>query len=179
MEADLETQLQHLARTAAKTEHFAVRHCEREAERLRHAVAVGALLSIADHARASLEVLPSVMERDGLAALGPAHEVELFEELREVLAGFVMENERAYRATIVSLRHGVALMHDVWSSARTGGKVTLSGFCEAWVATRSSLIDQAESELTWLHQHPEKGTHWSEERQAASNVLEDESSGSE
>jgi hypothetical protein len=175
-----------MTRAAAQTERAAMRQCQREADRLRHAASVGGLLAIAQHARASLGILPCVIERDGHVGsllVGP-REASVFAELREVLSSLLLENERAYRSTLLNLRHGVVLMENVGATARVASSLALSGFCEAWISTRVSLIEQAESELIWLVHHPEKGTEqrWLGERdgrKGASNVGEDETSGSE
>jgi hypothetical protein len=185
-DATLERSLLSLARAAFKTERTAMRHCQREADRIRHTAPVGTLLAIAQHAQASLGLLPSVMERDGLTiGLHDGHdEPNVFAELREALSGLWLEGARAFRAMLLNLRHGIELMRNVAASASASRRLALAGFCEAWIATRTSLLAQAESELLWLLEHPEKGSEqrWLGERyghKGASNVGEDESSGSE
>jgi hypothetical protein len=91
-------------------------------------------------------------------------------------------------------------MRIVALSAGAASKVALAEFCSAWLRTRTVLLVRAEAELLWFARNPEKGAdqRWLGERygrveegpalhpltretglKGASNVGEDETSGSE
>ncbi|MET0286042.1 MAG: hypothetical protein ABW352_16285 [Polyangiales bacterium] len=174
LEASWEQGLVELVRTALKVEHASMQHCRHEVERLRHAALASALIAIAEHAEGTLGELPSVAVRDGLpdGLRESASELLVLAELRDRIADLLVQDDRAYRATLLQLRQGADAIRSVYTVARAARKAALQEFCTAWLATRSALIEQAESELLWFMQR-------SAATGRASNVGQDESSGSE
>ncbi len=161
------TRLRDLTHAIVKTEAFALKHCRHEADRLRYAEPANVLLAIAAHAQGTLGALPEVCARDGLPLDGSATDAHLL-ALRDALTDLLMQDEWAYRSTLEALRRGVALMRLIALSAEGDGKPALAEFSVAWLDTRTALIERAESELRWFSRP-----------RGASNVGEDESSGSE
>jgi hypothetical protein len=175
--ADSETRLLGLVRVAFRIERTVMRHCQHEAERQRALAQVHALIAIAKHAEHTLDLLPAVCGRDDLPLHQDEPELGVLAELRERVSELLLQD---YHATLSNLHHGVDVMRDVWSSASATYKPALAEFCAAWLTTRTSLLERAQAELRRVEEgfamHPlTRATGL----RGASNVGEDETSGSE
>jgi hypothetical protein len=198
--AHVESLLSDRVREVLQVENLAVRQCQREAERLGPTAPADTLLAIGAHAEGTLTALLSVCAREGLQTdRGSAVGVWLW-GLRERIADLLVQSEASFRSTLLGVRHGVGLMRVVSSNAGAASKLALAEFCSVWLSTRTVLLRRAEAELDWFARNPEKGAdqRWLGERygrvergpalhpftretgrKGASNVGEDETSGSE
>jgi len=68
--------------------------------------------------------------------------------------------ERAYRGTMLGVRHGVDLVTLLQSTAQEAGMEELSKFCESWLAKRQPLIAGLERELSWFAREPVGAMHF-------------------
>ena len=148
--------LNNLTQELFHAEISAVCHCQHEADRLRHTAPAEAMLAISEHAREALQALLAVCAQHGLSTNAEASFTErVYAKLRNTFADRLVQSERAYRSTLLGVRHGVDLMRMLSLGAATANKSALAAFCVPWLKTRTELLQRAEVELQWFVHHPQ------------------------
>lgn len=143
--------LEKLVRETVRAEVQAIEAPEREARRLGASPPVAALAAIADHAA-------RMQDRFGRMLDGHACELSTnrgalgstLTSLRHLVVDRVVNGERAYRTTLLDLRHGldvVKLLRDVTRRALLFGLVR---WCDDWLGARRTLVARAEAQLSWF-----------------------------
>jgi hypothetical protein len=152
--------LQHnLLREVYQTETSAVRHCQREADRLGAVSPAQAMLAVRTHAQEAVPALIDVCRREQLpvSSLGSAAGA-FFSQFRDKLADRLMQSERSYRVTLLGIRHGIDLMRMVSATADAANKLVLEEFCQGWLTTRIVMAERVQDEMTWFVRHPDHAT---------------------
>jgi hypothetical protein len=156
-EISAEKLLQRLMRELFQTETSAVRHCQREAERVLGCPPADALLAVADHARDTLCELPSLARVEELpVSLAGVYTGALFSELRDKLFDPMTTSERSYRGTLLGARHGLDLVRMLRALADETLRCALFDFCGSWLTARTVLVEELEEQMHWFAQHPER-----------------------
>src|SRR5690349_18516112 len=96
--------LDKLLRELMRSEGQARDHASREARRIGETAPVAALREVALHAAMMAPRLTSVVEAHGVATSAPA---ATFSTLRQLVTDRMYDAERAYRAALLDLRHGM------------------------------------------------------------------------
>jgi hypothetical protein len=152
---DQQTLLDNLTRELFQTETSAVRHSNREADRLGNTPPALALRQVAAHASSILEQLPALAQRNGMiVSKGGAMVGELFSQVRDKLADALIDSERSYRGTLLGMQHGLGVVHLLLHFASVNGKSDLEQFCLSWIAGRTPLVEAVRDQLQWFAAHP-------------------------
>ncbi|MGN6106879.1 MAG: hypothetical protein ACTHU0_17360 [Kofleriaceae bacterium] len=145
-----------LCRELAQSEHDAKLHPAREARRLGDVPPAHSLLRISEHAEELRPRFEALMQRKhqrrGMR-LGRTVG-SMFSALRHAIFDRMIDSERAFRATLLGLRHGLdcaRLLRDV--AAREGDSF-LVRFCDELLVERSGLLEDAEQTLSWFADCP-------------------------
>ena len=142
--------LRSLLRELVQAETSAMVHCRREARRLGQTGPAQALLAVSRDAEQALAAMPFRRDwRAGLSALLGRG----FSLARQVVDRLVDE-ERAYRGTLLGMRHGVDLVLLLREAALAAGELGLQVWCEEWLARRRPLVDAAVQQLSWFATRP-------------------------
>ena len=143
--------LEKLIRETVRAEAQAMEAPEREARRIGASPPVAALTDIADHAEVMqrrFEVmlegheLQPHMTRGGLGST--------MTSLRHLVVDRVVHGERAYRTTLLDLRHGVEVVKLLREITRRQMLFGLVRWCDDWLAARRTLVARAEAQLAWF-----------------------------
>jgi hypothetical protein len=155
----LDKLLHNVVHEVFQTETSAVRHCQREAERLASTGPGRAMIAISGHASQVLEALGPVCRREGLpVSVGGSTAGVLLSEMRDKVLDRLIQSERSYRGTLMGLHHGIDLMKLVTLAAEASGKSSLLELCSNWIPARTALVQVAVEELSWFVMHPERAT---------------------
>jgi hypothetical protein len=145
-----------LVRELAQAEHDALVRAAREARRYPGTEPARRLRAIADHASVSsrsLDVMAGASQPIGSRA---AHAVaELLSGIREAIADRGIDRERAYRAALLGVRHGLGIALLLREVAARENDHALADFCRRLVDERTPLVERAEASLAWFAQYPE------------------------
>ncbi|HKU44260.1 MAG TPA: hypothetical protein VJR89_39140 [Polyangiales bacterium] len=154
-EKALDALLRSSFRELFQTETSAVRHCQREAERLGVAPPAAPLRAISRQAEGFLAELPQLARAHKLPMCAGGIAVgELFSQTRDKLADRFIRSERSYRGTMLGLRHGVDLVQLVSVAAGERGYSDITEFCVRWLSARLPLMSELERELAWFAREP-------------------------
>lgn len=152
---DQQTLQDNLTRELFQTETSALRHSNREADRLGDTPPAVALRQVAAHASSILEQLPALAERNAMIlSKGGAAVGELFSQLRDKFADALIDSERSYRGTLLGMQHGLGVVHLLRHFAAVNGKPDLAQFCLSWIAVRTPLVEAVRDQLQWFAEHP-------------------------
>lgn len=144
-----------LVRELSQAERSAQRHGALEADRLGAVPPASAMRAVARDADAVLRELPGMCRKMGLPASPAGISMgTLFSVLRTTVADRLIDRERSYRGTLLSMRHGVDLVHLLRSAARADKHKDLAAWCDAWLIRREPLVGDVALHLAWFGRHP-------------------------
>lgn len=133
-------------------------HPDNEASRLGRGAPVRALRGISSHARSTRDELRELLRERSLGEYVMARgegASALWAWLRRWVADGSADEERAYRTTLLGLRHGVDLVRTLRSAAEAGDDGELAALCTEWLQTREPLVAEVAEQLEWFGWHPE------------------------
>jgi len=80
----------------------------------------------------------------------------VFSTLRHYVVDRVLETERSYRATLLGLKHGLDVARLLREVAAREGDDALVRFCDELLVERARLVEDAEQQLVWFAECPQK-----------------------
>lgn len=138
-----------------QSERSAELHPRREALRLGDSTPARALMSVSRHAISARVELLEMASARGVHGLTGRTIGEIFSALRHWFADALMERERAYRATLLGMRHGLDLVKLLRATAESADDVELAGWCTEWLGVREPLVEEVCCQMAWFGWHPE------------------------
>ncbi|HEY5947986.1 MAG TPA: hypothetical protein VIV40_20965 [Kofleriaceae bacterium] len=141
--------LEKLLRELVRSEEQAIEHAPREARRIGEAEPVDALRDVAVHALSMRPRFARVLEGHGIAA-GRGGITATLSTLRHLVTDRVHDAERAFRAALLDLRHGVDVVCVMREVARLEELFALIRWCDDWLAARRTLVARVEAQLNWF-----------------------------
>ncbi len=127
----------------------------REASRLEDSAPARALRSVSQHALSVRDELHEIACSRGIRIAAGRKVGELFSLARAWFADAMMEEERAYRATLLGMRHGLDLVKLLRATAESSDDDILAGWCTEWLGVREPLVEEVCNQLAWFGWHPE------------------------
>ena len=143
--------LEKLIRETVRAEAQAMEAPEREGRRLGATPPIAALVDIADHAEQMQRRFETMLAGHELllhltrGALGST-----LTSLRHLVVDRVVNGERAYRTTLLDLRHGVEVVKLLREITRRQMLFGLVRWCDDWLGARRTLVARAEAQLSWF-----------------------------
>jgi len=165
MQSDRRRLLDKLLRELVRSEARAVEHAPRESRRLRDTPPGHALRAVAAHATEMRPRLVRVLDIHGLAA-GRAGLGTTIATLRHLVTQRVQDTERAYRAALLDLRHGLDVTRVLREAAHLEEMFSLIRWCDDWLTARRTLVMRVEAQLGWFARQPSLRTAQSPTRDA-------------
>lgn len=145
--------LDRLLRELVRSEAQAIEHAPREAKRIGETPPVDALRDVAAHALAMRPRFTQVLDGHGLAA-GRGGITATLATLRQLVTERIHDAERAFRAALLDLRHGVDVVRVMREVARLEELFALIRWCDDWLAARRTLVARVEAQLAWFAERP-------------------------
>lgn len=138
-----------LCREISHSELVAGEHAAREATRLGEVPPVHALAEVATHALAMQPRFLAAVHGHGIR-LGRKRLVgATLATLRHLVVDHVGDGERAFRTTLLDLRHGIDLVTLLHGIARCSELFGVIRWCTDWLAARRTLMARVEAQLAW------------------------------
>jgi hypothetical protein len=141
--------LEKLLRELARSEQQAIEHAPREARRIGETPPVGVLRDVAVHALSMRPRFAHVLDGHNLPAARGGITATL-SNLRDIVVDRIHDAERAYRAALLDLRHGLDVVRVLREVARLEGLFALIRWCDDWLAARRTLVARVEAQLGWF-----------------------------
>jgi hypothetical protein len=141
--------LEKLLRELVRSEEQAVEHAPREGKRIGETPPVDALRDVAVHALSMQPRLQLVLDGHNLAA-GRGGISATLATLRHLVTDRIHDAERAYRAALLDLRHGVDVVRVLREVARLEELFAVIRWCDDWLAARRTLVARVEAQLAWF-----------------------------
>jgi hypothetical protein len=141
--------LEKLLRELSRAEGHAIEHPAREVKRLGETPPVEALRDIAVHALAMKPRFAQVLDGHGLTT-GRGAITATLSSLRHLVTDRIHDAERAYRAALLDLRHGVDVVRVLREVARLEELFALIRWCDDLLAARRTLVARVEAQLQWF-----------------------------
>ena len=141
--------LEKLLRELLRSEEQALEHPPREAKRIGETSPVAALRDIAVHALSMRPRLDQVLEGHSLTVARGGISATL-STLRHLVTDRIHDAERAYRAALLDLRHGVDVVRVLREVARLEELFALIRWCDDWLNARRTLVARVEAQLAWF-----------------------------
>lgn len=145
----LDKLLRELQRSEAQT----LEHAPREARRIGESPPVSALRDVAVHAMALRPRLQLALEGHSLVA-GRSGISATLSTLRQLVTDRIHDAERAYRAALLDLRHGLDVVRVLREAARVEELFGLIRWCDDWLPARRALVARVEAHLGWFAEQP-------------------------
>lgn len=145
--------LDRLLRELVRSEVQAVEHAPREAKRIGETSPVQALRDVAAHALAMRPRFDQVLDGHALAA-GRGGITARLSTLRQLVTERIHDAERAYRAALLDLRHGLDVVRVLREVARLEELFALIRWCDDWLPARRTLVARVEAQLAWFADRP-------------------------
>jgi hypothetical protein len=145
--------LDKLLRELLRSEAQAIEHPPREARRIGETSPVIALRDVAVHSLAMRPRLTLALEGHNLVA-GRGGISATLSSLRHIVTDRIHDAERAYRAALLDLRHGVDVVRVLREVARLEELFGLIRWCDDWLAARRTLVARVEAQLAWFADQP-------------------------
>lgn len=145
--------LDKLLRELVRSEAQAIEHAPREARRIGEREPVVALRDVAAHALAMRPRFAQVLEGHSIAACRGGITATL-STLRQLVTDRIHDAERAYRAALLDLRHGVDVVRVLREVARLEELFALIRWCDDWLSARRTLVARVEAQLAWFVEQP-------------------------
>jgi hypothetical protein len=141
--------LEKLLRELVRSEEQAIEHAPREAKRIGETPPVSALRDIAVHALSMKPRFAQLLDGHSIAA-GRGGITATLSTLRHLVTDRIHDAERAYRAALLDLRHGVDVVRGLREVARLEELFALIRWCDDWLAARRTLVARVEAQLGWF-----------------------------
>jgi hypothetical protein len=141
--------LEKLLRELVRSEEQAVEHAPREAKRIGESEPVDALRDVALHALSMRPRLRLVLDGHDLTTARGGITATL-STLRHIVTDRLHDAERAYRAALLDLRHGLDVVRVLREVARLEELFALIRWCDDWLAARRTLVARVEAQLEWF-----------------------------
>lgn len=141
--------LDKLLRELVRSEEQAVEHAPREAKRIGEAPPIDALRDVAIHALAMKPRLERVLRGHDLLP-GRGAITATLSSLRHLVTDRMHDAERAYRAALLDLRHGLDVVRVLREVARLEELFALIRWCDDWLPARRTLVARVEAQLDWF-----------------------------
>jgi hypothetical protein len=145
--------LDKLLRELVRSEAQVIEHAPREAKRIGEVPPVGALRDVAAHALAMRPRFLQVLEGHCLAA-GRGGISATLASLRQLVTERMHDPERAFRAALLDLRHGIDVVRVLREVARLEELFALIRWCDDWLTARRTLVARVEAQLGWFAERP-------------------------
>lgn len=147
--------LDKLCRETAQSEYDAHLHTRRHARRLGDCPPGDALVAISQHAEAAWPrfVVAASLER-GLGIELARWTAMLFSNLRHFALDRIIDAQRAYRATLLGLVHGIDCARLMRQVALLRGERALVTWCDDVIPEREDLLQHASRALLWFASEP-------------------------
>jgi hypothetical protein len=142
-----------LVRELQRSEAQAIEHPSREARRIGETPPVIALRDVAVHALAMRPRLQLALEGYELVA-GRGGITATLSTLRQLVTDRIHDAERAYRAALLDIRHGVDVVRVLREVSRVDEIFSLIRWCDDWLLARRTLVTRVEAQLAWFAQQP-------------------------
>jgi hypothetical protein len=141
--------LEKLLRELVRSEEEAIEHAPREAKRIGETDPVLALRDVAVHALAMRPRFGHVIEGHAIN-VGRGGITATLTTLRHLVTDRLHDAERAYRAALLDLRHGLDVVRVLREVARLEELFALIRWCDDWLAARRTLVARVEAQLDWF-----------------------------
>lgn len=145
--------LDKLLRELQRSETQAIEAPPREARRLGESAPVLALRDVAAHAERMRARLLRALDGHGLAP-SESRIGATFSTLRQLVADKVYDAERAFRGTLLDLRHGVEVVNVLREISRAEELFAVIRWCDDWLGARRTLVARVEAQLAWFAEQP-------------------------
>jgi hypothetical protein len=145
--------LDKLLRELVRSEAQAIEHAPREARRIGETAPVQALRDVATHALSMRPRFNGVLEGHALNT-GRGGISATLSTLRQLVNDRVHDAERAYRAALLDLRHGLDVVRVMREVARLEELFALIRWCDDWLNARRTLVSRVEAQLAWFAEQP-------------------------
>lgn len=141
--------LEKLLRELVRSEEQAIEHAPREARRIGEEPPVDALRDVGVHALSMRPRFLQVLEGHNLTA-GRGGITATLSTLRHLVTDRIHDAERAYRASLLDLRHGLDVVRVMREVARLEELFALIRWCDDWLLARRTLVARVEAQLSWF-----------------------------
>jgi hypothetical protein len=145
--------LDKLLRELVRSEAQAIEHAPREAKRIGETAPVQALRDVATHALSMRPRFNQVLDGHSLVT-GRGGISATLSTLRQLVNDRVHDAERAYRAALLDLRHGLDVVRVMREVARIEELFALIRWCDDWLCARRTLVSRVEAQLAWFAEQP-------------------------
>ena len=145
--------LEKLLRELVRAEAQAIEHAATQARRIGEAPPIDVLRDVRVHALTMRPRFAQALEGHALVASRGGVGATL-STLRCFVAERVHDPERAYRAALLDLRHGVDVVRVLREVARLEELFALIRWCDDWLIARRTLVARVEAQLPWFTQQP-------------------------
>ncbi|HSD89042.1 MAG TPA: hypothetical protein VLB44_16050 [Kofleriaceae bacterium] len=136
-----------------RSEAQAIEHAPREAKRIGETAPVQALRDVAAHALAMRPRFDQVLDGHALEA-GRGGIGATLSTLRLLVTERIHDAERAYRASLLDLRHGLDVVRVLREVARLEELFALIRWSDDWLTARRTLVARVEAQLAWFAEQP-------------------------
>jgi hypothetical protein len=157
-----------LCRELAQAEHDAFLHCARQARQLGACPPAHALRAISEHAESTW---PSYVEatsgRRGVGTRIGKLVARTLSATRHLAVDRIIDAQRAYRATLIGLKHGLDCARLLTEVAIRADEPELVRWLGATLPRRRELIASAEDAMEWFAEWPEVAVHVAARRRTA------------
>jgi len=145
-----------LIRELLRSEARALDHADREARRIGDAPPVLALRRVAEHATEARPRLLHALSAHGLpdtthgfgATLGTLRDLVVDRSCATLRVA--QDAERAFRAALIDLRHGLDVVRVLREVARLEGQFALIRWSDDWTPARRTLVARVAAQLAWF-----------------------------
>jgi hypothetical protein len=141
--------LEKLLRELVRAEEQAIEHASREAKRIGETPPVTALREVAVHVQSMRPRFAHVLEGHALVT-GRGGITATLSTLRHLVTDRIHDAERAYRAALLDLRHGLDVVRVLREVGRLEELFALIRWCDDWLPARRTLVARVEAQLQWF-----------------------------
>ena len=147
--SDRRRYLDKLLRELVRSEAQAIEHAPREAKRIGETPPVDALRDVATHALSMRPRFNMTVEGHSLSLARGGISATLL-TIRQLVTDRIHDAERAYRAALLDLRHGLDVVRVLREVARIEELFALIRWCDDWLDARRTLVARVEAQLAWF-----------------------------
>ena len=141
--------LEKLLRELIRSEDQVMEHAPREAKRIGETPPVTALRDVAVHAVAMQPRFSYLLDGHALTT-GRGGITATLSTLRHLVTDRIHDAERAYRAALLDLRHGLDVVRVLREVAHLEELFALIRWCDDWLPARRTLVARVEAQLDWF-----------------------------
>jgi hypothetical protein len=138
-----------LVRELVRAEAQALEHPLRESRRIGESPPVTALREVAGHALAMKPRLAQALEGHDLVSSRRGISTTL-STLRQLVTDRIHDSERAYRTSLLDLRHCIEVVRVLRDVARLEQLFAVIRWCDDWLPARRTLVARVEAQLAWF-----------------------------